>query len=307
MIRQAAFINAGKHLKGGLHCHTTRSDGKGDPADVIRMHVENGYDFLALTDHRRYNYQNFAPEAKITIIPGMEMDVNYANSPVIHCHHIVSVGPEKQDGNGFEQEQTFPSVVMTTNAECQEMIDWLHKNNNMTIYCHPEWSGMTAREFEDLEGNFAMEVWNSGCAIEHDKDTNAAYWDELLAQGKRIFGVATDDGHKMNHHCNGWVRVNAENNVASILKALKTGAFYASCGPEIYDFYIEDGEAHIECSEVEKIQFVHLRHPYQLITGEAVTSGSAKIRKGTNYIRAVVTDKQGRRAWTNPIFFEAEV
>ena len=64
----------GKLLKGGLHCHTTRSDGKGSPEEVIRMHAENGYDFLALTDHRYYNYVNYAPETGITIIPGMEMD-----------------------------------------------------------------------------------------------------------------------------------------------------------------------------------------------------------------------------------------
>ena len=67
MKRQQAFGGSEKLLKGGLHCHTRRSDGAGDPADVIRLHYENGYDFLALTDHRYYNYENFAPETPITI------------------------------------------------------------------------------------------------------------------------------------------------------------------------------------------------------------------------------------------------
>ena len=35
-----------------------------------------------------------------------------------------------------------------------------------------------------------------------------------------IYGVATDDGHSMEQHCNGWVMVNAENNVDAILEAL---------------------------------------------------------------------------------------
>ena len=69
-----------------------------------------------------------------------------------------------------------------------------------------------------------MEVWNTGCAVENEMDTNAAYWDELLIQGQRIFGVATDDGHPMNQHCKGWVMVNSENNVNAILDALKAGA-----------------------------------------------------------------------------------
>jgi len=304
MIRQAAFINAERHLKGGLHCHTTRSDGRGTPAEVMQLHKENGYDFLAITDHRVYNYENFAPETGITIIPGMEMDRNLPG-PGIHCHHIVTIGPEKADGNGFEQDQRFDSAKITTQAECQEMLDMLHANGNMTVYCHPEWSGVTAREFEDLTGNFAMEIWNSGCAIEDGVDTNAAYWDELLAQGKRIWGVATDDGHQMYQHCKGWVMVNSENNVASILEALRNGAFYSSCGPEIYDFYVEDGVAHVKCSPVKTIQFVHLRVPYKLTKapeGGFVTEASINVWR-TEYIRAVVTDAEGRRAWTNPIFY----
>ena len=307
MKRQAAFIDCKKHLKGALHCHTTRSDGKGTPEEVIRMHYEHGYDFMALTDHRKYNYANYAT-VPMTIIPGMEMDRNLPG-PGIHCHHIVSIGPAKADGNGFDQDQTFESAKQQTPEEIQPMLDWLHENGNMTIYCHPEWSGTPARDFEMLRGNFAMEIWNSGCAIEDRVDTNAAYWDELLMQGQKIFGVATDDGHAMHQHCNGWVMVNSENNIASILSALKEGAFYSSCGPEIYDFYVDKGVAHIDCSPVAEIKMVHLRVPYHVVLpaeGESsVTSADVKVWK-TDYVRAVVMDAQGRRAWTNPIFLTPE-
>ncbi|MBR4444098.1 MAG: CehA/McbA family metallohydrolase [Clostridia bacterium] len=309
MKRQAAFIDAKKLLKGALHCHTTRSDGAGDPADVIRLHYENGYDFMALTDHRNYNYRNFAG-VPITIVPGMEMDRGLPG-PGCHCHHIVCVGPSREDGNGFEQDQRFPSGRYERPEQTQEMLDWLHENNNMTIYCHPEWSGTPAREFEMLRGNFAMEIWNTGCAVEDGKDTNAAYWDELLVQGQKIWGVATDDGHSMSQHCKGWVRVNSENSLNAILKALKDGAFYSSCGPEIYDFWVDKGEAHIECSPAAEIQFVHLRVPYRMARPaegeESVTSASIKLREAsTPYIRAVVKDAQGRRAWTNPIFLDSD-
>jgi hypothetical protein len=141
-------------------------------------------------------------------------------------------------------------------------------------------------------------------------DTNAAYWDELLVQGKKIYGVATDDGHGMAEHCVGWVMVNSkDNSVAAIEEALVEGKFYASCGPEIHDFYVEDGVAHIECSPVRQIQFLHFRGPYSVIDapeGDSVTAGSMKLRAGLNYVRATVVDEKGRRAWTNPIFFDAE-
>ena len=42
MTRQAAFTGSAPLLKGGLHCHTTRSDGAMSPEDVIRFHVQNG-------------------------------------------------------------------------------------------------------------------------------------------------------------------------------------------------------------------------------------------------------------------------
>ena len=54
--------------------HTFRSDGHQAPAIVAAEYRKNGYDFLALTDHRKYNYINFAPETGITLIPGMEID-----------------------------------------------------------------------------------------------------------------------------------------------------------------------------------------------------------------------------------------
>ena len=293
-------------LKGALHCHTTRSDGKGDPAEVIALHKANGYDFMALTDHRLYNYDNFGEE-NITIIPGMEIDVNFKKRDrrtAVHCHHVVSIGP--LEGNGFAQDQRFERLFIDQPEETQPVLDMLHENGNMTIYCHPEWSGTPARDFDMLRGNFAMEIWNSGCVIENRMDMNAAYWDELLAQGQQIYCVATDDGHEMHHHCNGWVMVRSENNVPAILDALKRGAFYASSGPEIYDFYVENGEAHIKCSPVKEIYFHHLYTPFRVIEAEAggsVTSGSVKLRAGI-YIRASVLDEKGRRAWTNPIFLE---
>ena len=40
-------------FKGNLHCHTTESDGKLSPDEVVALYRDLGYDFLALTDHRR--------------------------------------------------------------------------------------------------------------------------------------------------------------------------------------------------------------------------------------------------------------
>lgn len=309
MNRQAAFAEKKYMLKGGLHCHTTRSDGRVTPEDVMRMHKENGYDFLAITDHRRYNYKNFVPELGLTIIPGMEMD----NGGSIPCQygfrtfHTVCIGPNKEDGNVYEQDVLLNSQVAATQEELQPYLDEIHANKNLTIYCHPEWSSTPARYFEKLRGNFAMEIWNSGCVIENDMDTDAAYWDELLGQGIRIFGVATDDGHSAHQHCKGWVRVNAENNVNAILKALEQGAFYSSTGPEIYDFYFEDEKVVVECSAAAKVRIHSDCHPTCVVRDDNGQLTRVEIPLRSNayqYIRATVIDANGAKAWTNPIFLK---
>lgn len=309
MKRQEAFLGTEKLLKGGLHCHTTRSDGCGAPEDVIRLHEENGYDFLALTDHDIYNYRNFKPDSKLTILPAMEFDNTFIYGKTgFRTYHTVVIGPEKKDGNPYEQDQRFASGSAPDQEHFQTYLDKFHNDKQLTFYCHPEWSGTPVRFFEKMEGHFAMEIWNSGCAFENEMDMDAAYWDDLLGQGKRIFGVAVDDGHAMEHHCRGWVRVNAGNTVNDIRAALTKGAFYSSCGPEIKDFYVDDGFAYIECSPCSRIRMHSDMHPTSIQAGDGLTSAKFPITPnwtgGYKYIRMTVIDAEGKKAWTNPIFLD---
>lgn len=303
MKRQQAFAGCEKMLKGGLHCHTTRSDGSVAPDEVIRIHYDHGYDFLALTDHRYYNYTNYAPDVPITIIPGMEFDNTFEYGKGFRCFHTVCIGPAKEDGNGFEQDQRPESGKAKDQEEYQSYLDDIHAKGNLTFYCHPQWSSTPARYFDKLEGDFAMEIWNSGCVIECDMDADAAYWDELLGQGKKIYGVATDDGHAKEQHCIGWVMVRAENTINAILTALKEGRFYSSCGPEIHDFYVEDGKAVVVCSPACKIRFHSDMHPTRFsYSGDGSLTRAECNVNGYQYVRAVVIDQNGKYAWTNPIF-----
>lgn len=304
-IQQVAFAKGKAFLKGALHVHTTRSDGMGTPEEVIRLHHENGYDFMALTDHNIVNHINHA-DVPMTMLSGIERDLRLPGRKYDkpHCVHVVGVGvPNDPAAPG---QDVYPGHA--GNGECgadaQPMIDDMHRWGMKTIYAHPEWSGTTYQDFGMLQGNFAMEVWNTGCAIENGLDMNAPYWDEALDAGQIIWGVATDDGHPMEQHGKGWVMVAADNDAESILSALEEGAFYASCGPVIKDFYVEDGVAHVACSSVKAIQFISLRHPLPCRRDPDgnMTHAECKLPEGLKYIRASVVDAEGNRAWTNPIF-----
>ncbi|MDO4388589.1 MAG: hypothetical protein Q4C31_05985 [Eubacteriales bacterium] len=305
MIRQCAFTKEHSMLKGGLHCHTTRSDGRGTPEEVERLHARHGYDFLALTDHNFYNYADYAPEAGLLIVPGMEIDA-VIDSDLGLCFHSVCIGPARENGNGFAQDQRPEHPHVKTWQEFQTRLDQVHAAKNLTLYCHPDWSRTPARSFENLQGNFAMEIWNTGCVMDNDMDKDAYAWDEVLLDGHKIFGAATDDGHAMNQHCGGYVMVNAEKNLDDILRALSQGAFYSSTGPEIYDFYIDGDRAVVECSPCQFVGFINGTQPNRLVrnAGGLVTRAEIKLPEETRYLRATMVDAEGRRAWTNPIFLD---
>ncbi len=309
ILRQQAFDGNEPMLKGCLHCHTTRSDGEGTPEDTSRYYYDHGYDFLAMTDHRIYNYNTYAKDLPLTVIPGMEFDNTFEKREGSRrTFHTVVIGPGKEAGNGFEQDERLAGGTATNQFEYQKYLDDFHARGNMTIYCHPEWSSTPARYFENMQGLFAMEIWNTISVVRHDVDKDAAYWDELLGQGKKIYGVASDDCHALRERCKGWVRVRSENNVSAILAALKDGKFYSSTGPEIYDFYVEDGVAVVKCSPCARIRFHSCMFPTQVTfapDGETITEARIELRDHfPQYIRAVVVDEDGHHAWTNPIFFE---
>lgn len=304
MIRQTAFVRDGSFLKGSLHCHTTRSDGEDAPEDVIRTHFEHGYHFMALTDHNIF-FRKKTADVPMTLLSGIERDMEIRgwerDRPL--CVHIVGLG-DPAAPEGPDHDERIPHYGRFEDASfAQGMIDEMHGWGLKTFYCHPEWSGTSYKDFRSLKGNFGMELWNSGCAIENDLDTNnGPYWDEALDEGRKVWGIAVDDGHSMGVHCRGWVMVKAGNSAPEILQALEEGAFYASCGPEIYDFYMQDGRAHVDCSDAVSISFHTMRFPLRKTAGEHVRHADCDILAGIRYVRAVVTDAQGRRAWTNPIF-----
>jgi len=63
----------GHWYKGNLHTHTTQSDGRLTPEEAIRWYEQNGYDFVALTDHDTYiDITPLQQATRLTLIPGFE-------------------------------------------------------------------------------------------------------------------------------------------------------------------------------------------------------------------------------------------
>ena len=92
----------------------------------------------------------------------------------------------------------------------------------------------------------------------------------------------------------------------SVLDAIRTGACYASGGPKIHDFRVEDHRVTIRCSPVVKAYFKAQAPGYGCRRvaepGRTIRGYSVDIAENWEYVRAVVVDAEGKQAWTNPIY-----
>ena len=303
------FPRSGNWYKGNLHTHTTNSDGKMSPEEVVAAYKALGHDFISLTDHRRYIYNKHLQSDDFVIIPGFEVDINPPGSGM--CHHIVAIRSKISDKNYADGYQfTHPEYKGLESV--QKVIDDLLAHDNFAFYAHPVWSYAELSDFVDLNGLIGMEIFNTGCHMENNTGYAPYHMDGVLKRGKMPYVIAVDDCH---HHLNdrgkGYIVVKAdEKSEESIVDAILKGRFYASRGPEIYDFGVrtlENGkrEVYIECSDVREIHFVAfnpLGKSFVGEKGELRSSACCNVNENWKYVRAEIVDDNGYQAWTNPIF-----
>ena len=131
----------------------------------------------------------------------------------------------------------------------------------------------------------------------------------MLNKGHVLTGLASDDVHKSSEIGKAWSMIKATAlNDKSILEALEGGCFYSSSGPEIKNCHLSnDLRIKVECSPAEKIVFrisgAGNGKVFKSESGDDLQSAEWDLsRKKPNWVRCEVTDKDGKAAWTNPIF-----
>jgi len=303
------FPDGGIWLKGNLHTHTQNSDGKLSPEEVVAKYKEMKYDFISLTDHRKYIYNSHLQSDDFIVIPGFEVDVNPPGKNM--CHHIVAVR-SKISGNNYPDGYQFMYPEYKGIETVQEVIDDLNAHDNFAFYCHPVWSRLDTGEFDGvivLNGLIGMEIFNTGCHLENNTGYSPTHTDNALRRGKMRYIFATDDcHHNQNDRGKGYIVVKAdEKSGESITDAITNGRFYASRGPEIYEFGIKNDEIYIKCNNVREIHFIAfepLGCSFVGEKGELRDSASCKINENWTYVRAEIIDDNGYQAWTNPIYLK---
>ena len=301
------FSIPGNFYKGNLHTHSTRSDGILDPIQVCQRYKDKGYDFIALTDHfvGLYDYPIVDTEKfrsnKFTTILGAEVHSGSMENGEIW--HILAVGLPKD----FAPPNAPHFLPINNQESASELAMRCKKAGAFVVIAHPQWSGMSLSDARTLAPySHSVEIYNHGCAVDCDRPDGTYMLDLLLGDDFKLSAIATDDAHfKTNDYFGGWVNVKAESNDPNALvNALKEGHFYSSCGPEIYNLTLEKSSIKVCCSKVKTVLILGYGSSSNVIHGDDLTSTEVSLEPffNSNWIRLVVIDKDGNRAWTNPIW-----
>ncbi len=302
------FSSPGRFYKGNLHTHSSRSDGILNPEEVCQRYLENGYDFIALTDHflGLYDYPIVNTEEfrsdNFTTLLGAEVHAGSMENGEIW--HILAVGLPKD----FKPPNAPHFLPIEDQESGTELCKRCMKAGAFVSIAHPQWSGMTFQDAKTLAPHsHSVEIYNHGCAVDCDRPDGTHMLDLLSSAGFMLSAIATDDAHfKTNDYFGGWVNVKAKDNrPESLISALKCGHFYSSCGPSINGIVVNKKLVEVKSSEVNSVIVLGNGSSSNYYHGKNFTTTKISLEPffNSNWIRIVLIDNEGNRAWTNPIWF----
>lgn len=293
------FAKPGRFWKGNLHTHSTRSDGQLTPEQVCHLYRQEGYDFIALTDHFMERYDFPLTDTRpwrtddFTTILGAELHTG--QTELGNLWHILAVGLPL-DFPAPTADETGPQIT----ARALEAGAYV-------AAAHPQWYTLTEADILSLGDIHAIEVFN-GVAVDHNDRAHSWHIaDILLNRGYHYTACATDDFHsnpQYNDFGQGWVWVKSESLAPeALLAALKAGEYYASTGPQLHDIQVEPGKKiSVHCSPVSRILVTGKGSETLRTYGNGLTEAEFNLESfNSPYCRVTVRDVMGKRAWSNPI------
>jgi hypothetical protein len=312
-------------LRGNLHVHTNGSgDSETAPVDVVRWYTEKGFDFIVLTDHNNVTVHRH--DGRLLVIPGVEMTANVflrepgGDAEFYGFHMNGWFIPE--DKAGFVRDGPVGSATRLGYYESHRKV--IAGLGGVASLNHPNdrWScdAATLVRLADMGLKF-FEVYNPEGKSNNDggpgKPSTEQMWDAVLTSGALLYGVAADDAHhyydadavdktgyKARRGNLAWVMVRARQNTPAAIKAaLLAGDFYSTSGVTLKSLSASPTGIKLEIAvEPGKTYTTRFIGKAGKVTAEvAGASAEYAVRGDEQYVRAVVTDSAGRKAWVQPV------
>lgn len=278
---------SGQWYRGNTHAHAQFSDenDNNDVPMIARWYEEAGYDFLLLSEHNDhvakkqvFCHDEASDPPDFLMLCGLELS---------NKRHHTSLGIDRYIGD----ETSLQDGVNKTIAA-----------GGVPILNHPQDPVVTAKNFLATGGLNHLEVFNGG----RPEDTPATemLWDSVLSSPARrhVYAVASDDNHyKQANVGRGWIMVKSPTlTKEDIEENIRTGNFYASTGVTLNDYQATKSSITIDSENGNSITFIGENG--SLLNKVSGKRATYQIQGNEIYVRAKITNTDGKAAWTQPVF-----
>ncbi len=309
---QAARGSTLHWYKGNTHTHTLNSDGDSSPDDVARWYREHGYQFLVLSDHNFLTSVDglnalLGADEQFLIIPGEEITDRAGGKPL----HI----------NGLAVDHVVPPAGGATIVEAlQKDIDAIRAANGVPHLNHPNFGwAVTAADIVRVRNDKLFEIFNGHPMVNNIGGGGMPgleeMWDVILSSGKLLFGLATDDAHHFKRPGDpaaagpgrGWVVVRAARLAPrDIIAALERGDFYASTGVVLSDIQRTPSQLTVSITPDSWSRYTtrFIGKDGRVLAETGANPAVYAIKGDEGYVRAVVLESNGKKAWVQPVMLE---
>ncbi len=304
---------ATRWFKGNTHTHTLNSDGDSSPDEVVRWYREHGYNFLFLTDHNFLTSVEglnalMGADGQFLVLPGEEVTDRHDAGPI----HINALLP---------QRLVLPQGGPTVSDVIQRDVDAIRSAGGAPHLNHPNFGwAVTAEDIKRVKRDRLFEIYNGHPLVNNegggDRPSLEEMWDDILSSGKLLYGLATDDAHQFKEPWNpmaakpgrGWIMVRAARlNGPELVRAMERGDFYASTGVELDDVVTTTSRMTVQIKEERSSKYrVRFIGAQGRVLKETTENPAVYDFAGDEpYVRAVVMESNGKRAWVQPFMRDA--
>ncbi|MEN6560794.1 MAG: CehA/McbA family metallohydrolase [Acidobacteriota bacterium] len=291
-------------FRGNLHTHTTNSDdGDASPETAVNWYRSHGYQFLAITDHNvltAVEDLRGLSDGTFLLIPGMEVTDRANDIPI----HVLALG--LRDG-------TLKPAGGSDALGClQNNVTAVRAAGAVPIMCHPNWGwAYGSEELLRVRDCVFFEVLNAHPGVNNaggnGRPGTEQIWDDVLSRGKKLYGFGTDDMHAIaTYPGKSWVMVRApELSEKAILAAFEKGDFYVSTGVVLESIRVRRAKVRlrIRAEKGATLTTLFIGSGGRILGRVTGPSPAFKLPQGERYVRAKVTDGQGRVALTQPLIY----
>jgi hypothetical protein len=274
------YATAGQWYKGNLHTHSTASDGKLSPEELLRDYEGRGYDFLAITDH--WVVVDPAPLqalTRMTLIPGFEFgDSDHS--------HILCLGVRESYAGSH-----------------QDVLNATAALGGVAMLNHPNWireDYWPPQVMAGLRYYAGIEIYNSVITRLEGSPFATDDWDTLLSGGLRVWGYANEDAHRAADvgHCFNMVLAPAMTG-HELLQAVEKGHCYGSTGLLFDDIGVRGDIIVVKLHEAGEVRF---SGPGGQVLSKASGREADFLLGGEAYVRVEAETASGQRAWSQPFW-----